>query len=39
MVGVWVHKDSWLKAQIFAILEPTKHAQRMFLVSYLLRSA
>jgi len=38
-VGVWVHRDSWLVAQMGSVLEPNTNAQRMLLLSYLLRSA
>jgi len=38
-VGVWVHRDSWLGAQMGSVLEPNTNAQRMLLLSHLLRSA
>jgi len=34
--GLWVPRDSWLKAQFRAILEPNTNAQRMSLLSHLL---
>jgi len=37
-VGVWKHTDSWLKMQIFAILNPNTNAQRMSFWSHVLRS-
>jgi len=38
-VGVWVHRDNWLKAQMCPVLEPNTNAQRISLLSHLLRSA
>ena len=36
--GMWVHRHSWLKAQICAILQPNTNAQRMSFSSLLLSS-
>jgi len=38
-VGVWVHRDSWLGAQMGSVLPPNTNAQRMSFLSHLLRSA
>ena len=38
-VGVWVHRDNWLGPQMGSVLEPNTNAQRMLLLSCLLRSA
>jgi len=38
-VGVWVHRDSGLGAQMGSVLEPNTNAQRMLFLSHLLRSA
>ena len=32
---LWVHRDSWLRAQMFAFLEPNTNAQRISLLSHL----
>ena len=37
--GLWVHRDSSLKAQFCAILEPNTNAQRIFLLLHLLLSS
>jgi len=37
-VGVWVHRDSWLRAQMFPILKPNTNAQKLYFLSHLLRS-
>jgi len=36
-MGVCEHMDSWLDAQIFAILELNKNAQTKFYLSHILR--
>jgi len=36
--GLWVHRDSWFEAQMGPFLEPNKNAQRLPLLSHLLRS-
>jgi len=38
-VGVWVHRDSWLGAQMGSVLEPNTNDQRMLLLSNVLHSA
>ena len=36
--GLWVNRDSSLKVQFCAVLEPNTNAQRMYLLSHVLRS-
>jgi len=36
--GLWVHRDSWLRAQVCPILEPNTNAQIFILLSHVLRS-